>query len=55
LKFNRRFGGRSRLHIRGQKINQARNKNEAGRKESLLFLVGSLPGFFFDPEDGGGM
>jgi hypothetical protein len=34
LKINQPFGGTSPLHLQGERINQARNKYEAGSKQS---------------------
>jgi hypothetical protein len=49
LKVNRRFGGTSRLHLRGRRISQARNQRES------RWQPGFLLGLFSDPEDGGDM
>jgi hypothetical protein len=38
VKVNQRFGGTYRLHLQGQKVSQARNKHEAGSKQSSLTL-----------------
>jgi hypothetical protein len=43
------------LHLQGQQINHARNKHEAGSKQSSASCMlpdGFLLGLFFDPEDG---
>jgi hypothetical protein len=41
MKFNRRFGGTSRLHLQGKKICQARNQHDAGSKENNPFAESS--------------
>jgi hypothetical protein len=38
LKVNRRLGGTRRPHLQGRRINQARNRREAGSKQSDMFL-----------------
>jgi hypothetical protein len=48
LEVNRNFGGTYRFHLQGQKINQATNQHEAGRKQRALGLSINL-------EDGGDM
>jgi hypothetical protein len=50
LKVNRRFGGTCRLHLHGRRINQERNKHEAGSEESKASLppaIVSLNSFNF--------
>jgi hypothetical protein len=48
---NRLFKGICRLHLQGRKVNQAINKLDAGKKYSLVFLLG----LYFYPEVGGDM
>jgi hypothetical protein len=46
LKVNRRFGEKSRLHLEGRRISQARNQREAGSKLAPFNFqkkVGYLP------------
>jgi hypothetical protein len=50
LKVNQRFGGTCRLHVQ-DRISQARNRHEAGSKQSSGFLLD----LFFDLEDDGEM
>jgi hypothetical protein len=35
MKVNRCFGGTSRLHLEGRRINRARNLHEAGSKQNI--------------------
>jgi hypothetical protein len=51
FKVNRRFGGTYFLHLQVQRIRQARNPGEAGRKQSSDFMLGLL----LNPEYGGDM
>jgi hypothetical protein len=46
VKFNRRLGGKYRLHLQGETISQARNEHEENSKQSSSFCP--LPA-----EDGG--
>jgi hypothetical protein len=50
LRFNRRFGGTYRLHLRGQRNKFSKNQQASGKQNNPP--AGT---YFFDPEDGGDM
>jgi hypothetical protein len=45
-KFNWRFGGTCRLHLQSRRINQARNRQEAGSKHGDYFKLVSCLAYF---------
>jgi hypothetical protein len=51
LKVNRRVGGTCRLHLHGRRISQARNRHEAGSKQSSALVY--CFALIFDLVDGG--